>query len=109
MAQFEPIAGQTDASDQLQAETLVVGGGIAGMTAAIEIAELGKKVVLVERSPSLGGRVTAMNQYFPKLCPPTCGMEINLKRMRANPNIQILTNQPQAHEGQPQHPNPDTR
>jgi quinone-modifying oxidoreductase subunit QmoA len=91
MAQFEPIAGQTDPSDQLQAETLVVGGGIAGMTAAIEIAELGKKVILVERSPFLGGRVTAMNQYFPKLCPPTCGMEINLKRMRANPNIQILT------------------
>jgi quinone-modifying oxidoreductase subunit QmoA len=91
MAQFEPIAGQTDPSDQLQAETLVVGGGIAGMTAAIEIAELGKKVILVERSPFLGGRVTAMNQYFPKLCLPTCGMEINLKRMRANPNIQILT------------------
>jgi len=91
MAQFEPIAGQTDASDQLQAETLVVGGGIAGMTAAIETAELGKKVILVERSPFLGGRVTAMNQYFPKLCPPTCGMEINLKRMRPNPNIRVLT------------------
>jgi quinone-modifying oxidoreductase subunit QmoA len=61
------------------------------MTAAIETAELGKKVILVERSPSLGGRVTATNQYFPKLCPPTCGMEINLKRMRSNPNIRILT------------------
>jgi quinone-modifying oxidoreductase subunit QmoA len=70
---------------------LVVGGGIAGMTAAIEIAELGKKVILVERSPFLGGRVTSMNQYFPKLCPPTCGMEINLKRMRPNPDIRILT------------------
>jgi quinone-modifying oxidoreductase subunit QmoA len=91
MAQFEPIAGQTDAGDQVQAETLVVGGGIAGMTAAIETAELGKKVILVERNPFIGGRVTAMNQYFPKLCPPTCGMEINLKRMRPNPNIRVLT------------------
>jgi quinone-modifying oxidoreductase subunit QmoA len=91
MAQFEPIAGQTDAADHLQAETLVVGGGIAGMTAAIETAELGKKVILVERGPFLGGRVTAVSQYFPKLCPPTCGLEINLKRMRSNPNVRILT------------------
>ena len=91
MAEFEPIAGQGDSSDQIQAETLVVGGGIAGMTAAIETAEIGKKIILVERMPSLGGRVAAMNQYFPKLCPPTCGMEINLKRMRSNGNARILT------------------
>ena len=91
MAQFEPIAGQPDAGDHLQAETLVVGGGIAGMTAAIETAEVGKKVILVERNPFLGGRVTGLSQYFPKLCPPTCGLEINLKRMRSNPNIRILT------------------
>jgi len=91
VAEFEPIAGQDDGGDQIQAEMLVVGGGIAGMTAAIETAELGKKVVLVECSPSLGGRVAAMNQYFPKLCPPACGMEINLKRMRSNPNVRILT------------------
>jgi quinone-modifying oxidoreductase subunit QmoA len=91
VAEFEPIAAQDDAGDQIQAEALVVGGGIAGMTAAIETAELGKKVILVERNPSLGGRVVASNQYFPKLCPPTCGMEINLKRMRSNPNVRILT------------------
>jgi quinone-modifying oxidoreductase subunit QmoA len=91
VAEFEPIAGQSGAGDQIQAETLVAGGGIAGMTAAIETAELGKKVILVERDPSLGGRVAAMNQYFPKLCPPTCGMEINLKRMRSNPNVRGLT------------------
>jgi quinone-modifying oxidoreductase subunit QmoA len=91
VAEFEPIAGQNGEGDQIRAETLVAGGGIAGMTAAIETAELGKKVILVERDPSLGGRVAAMNQYFPKLCPPTCGMEINLKRMRANPNVRVLT------------------
>ncbi|UCG53685.1 MAG: CoB--CoM heterodisulfide reductase iron-sulfur subunit A family protein [Candidatus Latescibacterota bacterium] len=91
MAEFEPIAGQDDSSSQIQAETLVVGGGIAGMTAAIETAEIGKKVLLVERNPSLGGRVAASHQYFPKLCPPTCGMEINLKRMRSNSNVRILT------------------
>jgi quinone-modifying oxidoreductase subunit QmoA len=91
MAEFEPIPGENDAGDQIQAEMLVVGGGIAGMTAAIETAELGKKVILVECTPSLGGRVVANNQYFPKLCPPTCGMEINLKRMRSNSNVRVLT------------------
>jgi quinone-modifying oxidoreductase subunit QmoA len=91
MAQFEPIADQVGGGDQVAAETLVVGGGITGMTAAIETAELGKQVILVERSPSLGGRVAALSQYFPKLCPPTCGMEINLKRMRANSNVRVLT------------------
>jgi len=91
MALFEPIAGQGDSGDQIQADTLVVGGGIAGMTTAVETAEVGRQVILLEREPSLGGRVAAMNQYFPKLCPPTCGMEINLKRMRPNSNIRVLT------------------
>lgn len=85
MAEFEPT------SDRIEAETLVVGGGIAGMTAAIETGEVGRKVVLVERNPSLGGRVAAMHQYFPKLCPPVCGVEINLRRLRDNPNIRVLT------------------
>jgi quinone-modifying oxidoreductase subunit QmoA len=48
-------------------------------------------VVLVERSPSLGGRVAAMNLYFPKLCPPICGMELNLRRMRKTANLRVLT------------------
>ena len=39
---------------------LVVGGGISGMTAALEAAECGKDVVLVEKTPSLGGRVSML-------------------------------------------------
>jgi quinone-modifying oxidoreductase, subunit QmoA len=70
---------------------LVVGGGISGMTAALEAAECGKDVVLVEKSPSLGGRVSQLYKYFPKLCHPTCGLEINLKRLKANKRIRVLT------------------
>jgi quinone-modifying oxidoreductase subunit QmoA len=47
--------------------------------------------VLVEKEPYLGGRVVKMNQYFPKLCPPTCGMEINTRRIRQNPRIKVYT------------------
>ena len=91
MAEFEPNPGSDDVTGPIEAETLVVGGGIAGITTAIETAELGRKVILVERAPSLGGRVASLHQYFPKLCPPTCGLELNFKRMRSNPNVRILT------------------
>ena len=49
---------------------LVVGGGIAGITAAVESAETGFDVILLEQSPSLGGRVAQLHRYFPKPLPP---------------------------------------
>ena len=85
MAKYEP------SESQIKADTLVVGGGVAGMTTAIETAEVGRHVILAEKSPTLGGRVASSFQYFPKLCPPTCGIEINLKRIRVNPFIRVLT------------------
>ncbi len=70
---------------------LVVGGGISGLTAALEAAEVGKDVILVEKSPTLGGRVAQLNQYFPKLCPPSCGLEINYRRIKENRKIRTYT------------------
>jgi len=70
---------------------LVVGGGISGMTTAIEAAEVGYEVVLVEKEEYLGGNAIRMNQYFPKLCPPYCGMEINFRRIKNNPRIEVHT------------------
>lgn len=70
---------------------LVVGGGISGLTAALEAAETGKQVVLVEKRPYVGGRVTQLYKYFPKLCYPTCGLEINQRRAKMNPNLTIIT------------------
>ena len=70
---------------------LVVGGGISGLTTALEAAEVGKDVFLVERNPYMGGRVAQLNQYFPKLCPPSCGLEINFKRVKNNRKIRMYT------------------
>jgi len=70
---------------------LVVGGGISGLTTALEAAEVGYEVFLVEKNPYLGGRVAQLNQYFPKLCPPTCGLEINFRRIKDNPRVKVLT------------------
>jgi quinone-modifying oxidoreductase subunit QmoA len=70
---------------------LVIGAGIAGVTAALEAAETGSEVVLVERESTIGGRVLRNKNYFPKLCPPSCGMEINTRRLERNPRIRVFT------------------
>ncbi|MCL6639683.1 MAG: FAD-dependent oxidoreductase, partial [Firmicutes bacterium] len=70
---------------------LVVGGGISGVTAALEASEVGYEVFLLEKRPYLGGRVTQLNQYFPKLCPPNCGLEMNFKRIKNSPYIKFYT------------------
>jgi quinone-modifying oxidoreductase, subunit QmoA len=70
---------------------LVVGSGISGLSAALEAAEAGFPVYLIEKEPYLGGRVARMNKYFPKLCPPNCGLEINFRRLKINPLVQIFT------------------
>jgi len=61
------------------------------MTAAVEAAEVGYRVILVEKEAYLGGRVVRMNRYFPKMCPPTCGFEINVRRIKQNPRIEVHT------------------
>jgi len=70
---------------------LVVGGGISGLTTAVEAAEVGYEVSLIEKNPYLGGRVARANQYFPKLCSPYCGLEINFRRIKSNPRIKVHT------------------
>jgi quinone-modifying oxidoreductase subunit QmoA len=70
---------------------LVIGAGIAGISAALEAAEAGAEVVVVEREPYIGGRVVRSHNYFPKMCPPTCGMEINTRRVERNPRVRVLT------------------
>ena len=70
---------------------LVVGGGFSGLTAALEAAEVGYDVFIVEKSPFLGGRVAQLSKYFPKLCPPSCGLEIQFQRIKNNPRIKFFT------------------
>ena len=79
------------AEDSKKGSILVVGGGISGLTATLEAAEVGYEVFLVESNPSLGGRVAQLKHYFPKLCPPTCGLEINFRRIKDNPRITFYT------------------
>ncbi len=70
---------------------LVVGGGISGLTAALETAEVGNEVFLVEKNATFGGHVAQLNEYFPKMCPPSCGLEINFKRIKDNRKIRTYS------------------
>jgi quinone-modifying oxidoreductase subunit QmoA len=78
---------------------LVVGGGFSGLTAALEAAEVGHDVFIVEKSPFLGGRVAQLGKYFPKLCPPSCGLEIQFQRIRNNPRVKFFTQATVRHIG----------
>jgi len=81
----------TDNLAPVSGSLMVVGGGISGLTTALEAAEMGYEVFLVEKEASLGGRVSQLKHYFPKLCPPTCGLEINYRRIKDNKNIKVFT------------------
>jgi len=70
---------------------IVIGGGFSGLTAAIEAAEAGCDVIIVEKNPYLGGRVAQLNKYFWKLCPPTCGLEIQFKRIKNSQKVKVYT------------------
>ncbi|HSW62620.1 MAG TPA: CoB--CoM heterodisulfide reductase iron-sulfur subunit A family protein [Dissulfurispiraceae bacterium] len=70
---------------------LVIGGGFSGLTTAVDAAESGAEVIIVEKNSYLGGRVAQLNKYFPKMCPPVCGLEINFRRIKTNPGIQCYT------------------
>lgn len=70
---------------------LVIGGGFSGLTTAVDAAETGAEVIVIEKNPYLGGRVAQLNKYFPKLCPPICGLELNFRRLKTNPLISFYT------------------
>ena len=72
-------------------KVLVIGGGFSGLTAAVETAEAGFEVIIIEKTPYFGGRVTQLNKYFPKLCPPNCGLEMNYKRIKNSGDITFYT------------------
>ena len=70
---------------------LVIGGGIAGIQAALDIADAGFRVYLVERSPSIGGRMSQLDKTFPTLDCSACILTPKMVDAGRHPNIQLLT------------------
>ena len=71
--------------------TLVVGGGIAGIQAALDIANAGYKVYLVEREPSIGGHMIQLDKTFPTLDCSACILTPKMSDAGSSSNIELLT------------------
>ncbi|MEA1950820.1 MAG: CoB--CoM heterodisulfide reductase iron-sulfur subunit A family protein, partial [Planctomycetota bacterium] len=71
--------------------TLVVGGGIAGLQAALELADAGHPVVLVEREPSVGGHMAQFDKTFPTLDCSACILTPKMSEAGQHENITMLT------------------
>jgi heterodisulfide reductase subunit A len=74
-----------------QPAALIVGAGIAGMQAALDIADAGFKVYLVEREPSIGGHMAQLDKTFPTLDCSSCILTPKMVDVSRHPNIELLT------------------
>jgi heterodisulfide reductase subunit A len=72
-------------------EVLIVGGGIAGIQAALTYAKSGKKVYLVEQQPSIGGHMSQLDKTFPTLDCSACILTPKMSEAGKHPNIELLT------------------
>ena len=71
---------------------LVIGAGIAGIQASLDLAEAGTEVFLVERDPSIGGRMAQLDKTFPTNDCAMCILSPKLVEVSKHPNINLLTN-----------------
>jgi heterodisulfide reductase subunit A len=76
---------------EINPATLVVGGGIAGISAALELAEAGFKVYLVEREPSIGGHMAQFDKTFPTLDCAACILTPKMVDVGTHSNVELLT------------------
>ena len=74
-----------------QPAALIIGAGIAGIQAALDIADAGFKVYLVEREPSIGGHMSQLDKTFPTLDCSACIMTPKMVDVARHPNIEMLT------------------
>jgi len=78
-------------SERGSREILVVGGGIAGITAALELGYLGFKTHVVERRPSVGGNMAKLTKVFPTLDCAQCILTPRMAEVGRNPNVNLFT------------------
>ncbi|UCE09884.1 MAG: CoB--CoM heterodisulfide reductase iron-sulfur subunit A family protein [Candidatus Thorarchaeota archaeon] len=70
---------------------LVIGGGVSGMQASLDLADQGFNVVLVEKTPSIGGAMAMLDKTFPTLDCSACILTPKLSEVARHPNIELLT------------------
>jgi heterodisulfide reductase subunit A len=76
---------------EVKKATLIIGAGIAGISASLDLANAGFKVYLVEKEPSIGGKMSRWDKTFPTLDCSSCILTPRMAEVGAHPNIEILT------------------
>jgi heterodisulfide reductase subunit A len=89
----EPVEGQSihSPADSNYGDVMVVGGGISGIQAALDLADTGFKVYLVEKSPAIGGKMAQLDKTFPTNDCSMCIESPKFIECSRHPNIEILT------------------
>jgi heterodisulfide reductase subunit A len=80
------------ATNRFSVDGLVIGGGIAGLQAALELADQGYKVLIVEKEPSIGGKMISLSKVFPTLDCSSCICTPRMAAAAHHENITIFTN-----------------
>ncbi|HME56214.1 MAG TPA: CoB--CoM heterodisulfide reductase iron-sulfur subunit A family protein [Candidatus Lokiarchaeia archaeon] len=75
----------------MEGSVLVIGGGVAGIQASLDLSELGFKVYLVEKTPSIGGRMAQLDKTFPTNDCSLCILAPKMVEVFRNPNIELMT------------------
>jgi heterodisulfide reductase subunit A len=88
VAQHEPLQRQFV---RIVPRAMVVGGGIAGIEAALTLADAGREVILVEREPSIGGHMAMFDKTFPTLDCAACILTPKMTSVKLHPNVKMLT------------------
>jgi heterodisulfide reductase subunit A len=78
-------------SNKIHVDALVVGGGIAGMQASLDLADQGYQVALVEKNPSIGGKMIGLSKVFPTLDCCSCITTPKMAATAHHENIRLLT------------------
>jgi heterodisulfide reductase subunit A len=77
--------------ERVEVDALVVGSGIAGLQAALDLADQGFSVAIVEKSPSIGGKMISLSKVFPTLDCASCITTPRMASVSHHPRIQVFT------------------
>ncbi len=91
MAEPETVPPTREELPEETHDVLVVGGGIAGIEASLELADMGFHVLLVEKEPSIGGKMFLLSKVFPTLDCASCISTPKMAAVAHHPNITLLT------------------
>lgn len=91
VARARKLSPQEKPKVEVKNSALVIGGGVAGIQSSLDLAEMGFNVYLVEKSPSIGGKMALLDKTFPTMDCSSCILTPKMVEVDRHPNIEVLT------------------